>query len=57
MSKQIFIVEEVVLNREKFTFVKKEVQTQEGLQTFQVSIGGHNHSEEKVTRLAAMIKG
>lgn len=49
-------VEEVTLNREKFTIIKKVVVVKSEEKTLQISVGGHHHSEEKLARLASMLK-
>lgn len=56
MLKEDFEVEEVVINREKFTLVKKVVNVKSEPMTLQVSVAGHNHTEEKLSRLASMLK-
>lgn len=46
-----YIKEEIVLNFEKYTLVK--IETDKG--TFQSSLRGHGHSNDKLTRTANSI--
>lgn len=44
------MVEEITLNFTKFTLVKFPVTIDGKEQTMQVSLSGHNHSDDKIAR-------